>query len=65
MKKLLSINNQFIPYNLALKLKELGFNEDCFGYYRKKDLLKLFNLQKYKGTNQDLENLNYELNADC
>ncbi len=23
----------FIPYELAVKLKELGFKEDCFGYY--------------------------------
>ncbi len=24
----------FVPYELALKLKELGFDEECFGYYR-------------------------------
>lgn len=23
----------FIPYEIALKLKELGFNEECFGFY--------------------------------
>lgn len=28
-----SIKNQFIPYELALKLKELGFDEECFGVY--------------------------------
>ena len=28
-----NINNQFIPYNLALDLKELGYNEKCFGFY--------------------------------
>lgn len=28
-----NINNQFIPYNLALDLKELGFNKKCFGFY--------------------------------
>lgn len=27
------IEKQFIPYEQALKLKELGFNEECFGYY--------------------------------
>ena len=27
------INNQFIPYKLALKLKELGFDEECFKVY--------------------------------
>lgn len=27
------MEEQFVPYKLALKLKELGFNEKCFGYY--------------------------------
>ena len=28
------MKNNFIPYEQALELKELGFNEDCFAYYR-------------------------------
>ena len=28
-----NINNQFIPYNLALELKKLGFNQPCFAFY--------------------------------
>ena len=27
------IESEFIPYEQALALKELGFNEPCFGYY--------------------------------
>jgi hypothetical protein len=27
------MNKEFVTYNQALALKELGFNEDCFGYY--------------------------------
>lgn len=27
------MEKEFIPYELALKLKELGFNKECFGYY--------------------------------
>lgn len=27
------MEKQFVPYELALKLKEIGFDEDCFGYY--------------------------------
>jgi hypothetical protein len=27
------MNNEFIPYEEALTLKELGFNEPCFGLY--------------------------------
>lgn len=29
-----NISKQFVPYEECLKLKELGFNEKCFGYYR-------------------------------
>ena len=28
------MNKEFIPYELALALKELGFDEPCFGYYK-------------------------------
>lgn len=28
------MNEQFIPYELALELKELGFDEKCFKSYR-------------------------------
>lgn len=27
------MKEQFLPYNLALELKELGFNEDCLAFY--------------------------------
>ena len=27
------MEKEFIPYELALKLKELGFDEPCFGLY--------------------------------
>jgi hypothetical protein len=27
------MKNEFLPYDRALKLKELGFDEPCFGYY--------------------------------
>lgn len=33
MENHLNIINQFLPYEIALKLKELGFNEECFGKY--------------------------------
>jgi hypothetical protein len=28
------MQDQFIPYEQALALKELGFDEPCFGYYK-------------------------------
>jgi hypothetical protein len=30
------MNKEFIPYNLALDLKELGFDEPCFAVYENK-----------------------------
>lgn len=29
------MEDQFVPYEIALKLKELGFDEPCFGRFRK------------------------------
>jgi hypothetical protein len=31
------MEKEFIPYELALALKELGFEEPCFGYYYTSD----------------------------
>ena len=28
------MEEQFVTYEIALKLKELGFDEECFGYWR-------------------------------
>ena len=33
------MNKEFIPYDQALKLKELGFDEDCFQFYMHSNLL--------------------------
>ena len=33
MEKHSNINNQFIPYEQALELKELGLDEPCFAFY--------------------------------
>ena len=27
------MKDQFVTYEIALKLKELGFDEECFAYY--------------------------------
>ena len=29
------MNKEFVPYEQALAIKELGFDEPCFGYYQK------------------------------
>jgi hypothetical protein len=33
------MNNEFIPYEKALALKELGFNELCLAYYQKSSVI--------------------------
>jgi len=33
------MNKEFIPYEQALELKELGFDEDCFQFYMHSNLL--------------------------
>lgn len=33
------MKNEFIPYEQALELKELGFDEPCFGYFRNKEVV--------------------------
>lgn len=43
------MNKEFIPFELALKLKELGFDEECFGFY-----------DAYNGDNHLLLNDRYE-----
>ena len=37
------MNNNFTPYEEALELKELGFNEQCFGYYVGNELITSIN----------------------
>lgn len=36
------MNKEFIPYEQALELKELGFNESCIGYYRQGEVSIVF-----------------------
>ena len=33
MEKQIVMEKEFVPYELAVKLKEIGFDEECFGYY--------------------------------
>ena len=44
------IEREFIPYDRALALKELGFEEECLNYYFK--VYKENVIQLWKGTNK-------------
>ena len=43
------MEKEFVPYSLALELKELGFDEPCIGFYRKEKLY----LCDYKNVNEE------------
>ncbi len=36
------MEKEFIPYEQALALKELGFDEPCFGFFVKSDKINMF-----------------------
>lgn len=52
------MNEDFVPYELAVKLKEKGFNEPCFGWYYPSEVCGfdykttiVFNNSEYRGSN--------------
>jgi hypothetical protein len=51
------MKEQFVTYEIALRLKELGFNEECFGYF---DENSEFNMFEYF----DLERQNSTIQSD-
>ena len=53
------MKKEFIPYNEALALKELGFDELCFGYYNTMGFNKNFNI---KNSNNLIESENIKGN---
>jgi hypothetical protein len=48
---------EFVPYEIALALKELGFDEPCFTYYKNDQLSDVLELVK----NSEMENVNNEV----
>jgi hypothetical protein len=42
------MEKEFIPYELALELKQLGFDETCFGYYEPNKEFKYINWEIFK-----------------
>lgn len=45
------MEKEFVPYELALKLKELDFDEPCLAYYIKKDLHIYSHIVEFDGIN--------------
>jgi hypothetical protein len=42
------MNKEFIPYEQALELKELGFDEPCLGYYEPSKEFNYLNWETFK-----------------
>ena len=53
------MNKEFVPYEEALALKELGFDEPCLGYWRNEDLPNPITIGQYT-TKEDIE---YEISG--
>lgn len=56
------MEKEFIPYELALKMKALGFDEPCFGYYislgdNKETPFKLLEQKTEKGQFECIDNV--------
>ena len=61
-----NINNQFIPYNLALELKELGFDEPCFAFYGlSRDDYKTIRLSIFQNLKTDYLSDVHHLDVTC
>ena len=45
---------QFVTYEMALKLKELGFDEECFALYRNGRLYLMCNFLKINSTKESV-----------
>jgi hypothetical protein len=39
------MEKEFVPYELALRMKQLGFNKPCFGYWYSEQELKKIDIQ--------------------
>ena len=49
------MEKEFVPYDIALAMKELGFNEPCFGFYNtstKVTVSRLYTNEKGLGENE-------------
>ena len=54
---MIKMKNEFVSYEMALALKELGFDEPCFTYYKNDQLSNILELVK----NSEMENVNNEV----
>lgn len=56
------MNKQFITYEIALELKELGFDEECFGRF---DICDTEELKEIYGVDYFFTPIHNYFNSDC
>jgi len=61
------MKNEFIPYEIALALKELGFNESCLGFYYKlnDDFLLEIPVISYKENKNSIIDETFDNKSEC
>lgn len=59
------MKDQFTPYEIAKKLKELGFNEECYEYYTTNGSRYGFQYYDFDRTNSTLDDSYKVSKPDC
>ena len=54
------MEKEFVPYELALKMKQLGFDEKCIAYYQKSAVIGNDNILPISFTNMASDFNDYE-----
>ena len=64
------MEEQFVPYELAVKLKELGFNDECLGWYLNHQLIPVGqqvtnSSNSFRSNKNDWEEYKYDSFKNC
>jgi hypothetical protein len=59
------MENEFVPFEIALALKELGFNENCVGFYSDEHQLRPVSQKSHKSYSRIIRNISLRNDAKC
>jgi hypothetical protein len=59
------MEKEFIPYAEALILKELGFDENCIGFYNAEQELRPVSQKSHRPYSRIMRNISLRSNAKC
>lgn len=61
----MNLSDQFVPHPIALAMRDMGFDEECFGYWENFDLTPKLILKQnhhkssWVESNEEFKNMNY------